>query len=413
MKRRDFIRTAAPLAVLPFAGNAHSAPSAEKVSADVATPEARERYLKRMLKELVTDLGPHPVGTAECMKAEKIITREMKLAMPVVETDPIPFTRWTLRGPREFTVAGKPVEACPSHGTSGTKPGGLSGVLKKSATAGVAWDLVDAFNGEVLGRVTISPKQRATARPYWFYDTDTGGLPTVCVGIRDEAFLASAASSGATVKMAHRTAFIPNSVTRNIVGTLPGESADEIVFYAHFDTVYNSPGANDNTAAAILVLMLARSLAGTKPRKTLTFIATTGEEYGYLGTKDLARRWKENGRLARVKYIVNFDSVTWGPSMTLITRDEGLVTLIRDIDRERGLDGEPEWRKADGLDRETRPLRDAGLAARGIVCDSVPDNYVNELCWHQPDDTAEHVRSGPEEVAFLLFSEYLRRVQEL
>jgi hypothetical protein len=412
MKRRDFVRIAAPLAVLPFAGRASSAPTADRVHAEVATPEARERYLKMMLKELVTDLGPHPVGTAECMKAEKIITREMKLALPVVETDPIPFTR-TLRGPREFTVAGKPVEAWPSHGTSGTKQGGISGVLKKSASAGVAWDLVEAFSGAVLGRVTISPKEKATPRPYWFYDTDTGGLPTVCVGKKDTKILESAMAAGATVRMAHHVSFIQNSVTRNIVGTLPGESTDEIVFYAHFDTVYNSPGANDNTAAAILVLMLARSVAGMKPKKTLTFIATTGEEYGYLGTKDLAKRWKENGRLARVKYIVNFDSVTWGPSMTLITKDEGLVTLLRDIDRERDLDGEPEWRKGDGLDRETRPLRDAGLAARGIVCDSVPDNYVNEMCWHQPEDTAEHVRSGPEEVAFSLFSEYLQRVQEL
>jgi hypothetical protein len=347
------------------------------------------------------------------MKAEKIVTREMRLALPIIETDPIPFTRWTLRGTPEFTIAGKPVAAYPSHGTSGTNKGGISGVLKKSASAGVAWDLVDAFSGAVLGRVTISPKEKATPRPYWFYDTETGGLPTVCVGKKDTAILESAMAAGATVRMAYHVSFIPNAVTRNIVGTLPGESTDEIVFYAHFDTVYNTSGANDNTAAAILVLMLARSVAGTKPKKTLTFITTTGEEYGYLGTKDLARRWKENGRLARVKYIVNFDSVTWGPSMTLITRDEGLVTLIRDIDRERGLDGEPEWRKGDGLDRETRPLRDAGLAARGIVCDSVPDNYVNELCWHQPEDTAEHVRSGPEEVAFSLFSEYLRRVQEL
>lgn len=413
MKRRDFVRTTTAGIALPFAAGCAALKPAAKPRDDVGAPEARARYLSRMLGELVTDLGPHPVGAAECMKAERIIAREMKRSMQIVETDPIPFERWVLRGEPEFTVAGKPVEACPSHGTGGTPDGGVSGVLRKSAAAGVAWELADPSSGKTIGRVIITPKEKATPRPWWFYDRETGGLPTVCIGKPDVGLLESAVASGATVRMAYHAELIPNAVTRNIIGTLPGESADEIVYYAHFDTVYNAPGANDNTASVILVLMLAHAFSGTLPKKTLTFMTTTGEEYGYLGTKDLARRWKENGRIARVKCIVSFDSVTWGPNMNLLTKDEGLVNLLLGIDRDLGIPGEPQWTKSDGLGRETIPLRDTGLAARGIVCDSVPDNYVNNLCWHRPDDIAKHVRPEPVEIAFRLFEEFMRRVQEI
>ncbi len=147
-----------------------------------------------------------------------------------------------------------------------------------------------------------------------------------------------------------------------------------------------------------------------KPRKTLKFIATTGEEYGYLGTKHLAEKRKNDGTLQDIKFIFDFDSVTWGPDMTLITRDEELVSLLSTIDEELNIPGTPQWRKSDGLGRETIPLRDAGLEARGIVVDSVPDNEINELCWHRPDDIAKYARFEPVDICFLLFRELVNRL---
>ena len=101
--------------------------------------------------------------------------------------------------------------------------------------------------------------------------------------------------------------FIPDTETKNVVGTLPGHSTDEILFLAHLDTVYNTQGANDNTASVIAMLMLAHSVSGIKPQKTLTFVATEGEEYNKLGAINYAERRKRAGTYGNIKFLVNFD----------------------------------------------------------------------------------------------------------
>ncbi|MCE5252546.1 M20/M25/M40 family metallo-hydrolase [bacterium] len=414
MKRRDFIRAAAGTAfVAPVMVKSSPVLTAEKVGDFIATPEKRAEYLAHMLKALVTDLGPRTVGSPEYDKAAAIVKREMERSLPAVELDTVTFDRWVLIGTPEFTVGDKQIEICPSHGTSGTPPGGIAGVLKKSEKSQIAYEIVDTASGKTTGYVTISPKIKAAPRPYWFYDDKPGGMPNVNIGKPDIPMLDEAVGNKTRVKLSYRTRFIPNAKTSSIIGKLPGESTDEIVYYAHLDTVYNSPGANDNAASLIMVLLIAHAFAGTKPKKTLTFIATTGEEYGYLGTKHLAEKWKRDGSLGRIKYILDFDSVTWGPDMTLITNDEALVSLVRSVDGDLDIPGTPEWRKGDGLGRETMPFRDAGIQARGIVVDSVPVGEVNNLCWHRPDDVAKYISPEYVEIAFQLFGGLMKRLQDL
>jgi hypothetical protein len=413
MNRRDFVRIAgnAGLAV-PLLSGCSSLRSAGNGPVPVATPEQREAYTRRLLKEWVTDVGPHPVGTPSCQKVEAGIVREMKRSLPIVETDPITFERWAIKGNPEFVVGDRRIEVVPAHG-AGSTPGTVSGILKKSTARGAACDLVDPSSGKLLGHILESSKQHPTARPWWMFYEQPGGMAMVCVGKRDFPAVTEAVEKGTPVRMNVQVEFFPGNTTTNVIGTLPGESTDEIVFYAHHDTVWNAPGANDNIASLIMVLLVAHSFAGTRPKKTLTFMATTGEEYGWMGTKHLAKTWKASGRLDRIKCIVCFDSITWGPAPTLITDDEASVKLITAISKELNLPGETDWRKSSGMGRETAPLLQAGLKARNIVCDSVPDNYVNELCWLSPEDKAEHVRTDLVEVFYKRFREYMLRVQDM
>ncbi len=91
------------------------------------------------------------------------------------------------------------------------------------------------------------------------------------------------------------------SDSHNLVATLPGtDKADEhILFTAHWDhigkddsregdKIYN--GALDNASGVAGILEIARQFAaldamGFKNRRSLTFIATTGEEQGLLGSR--------------------------------------------------------------------------------------------------------------------------------
>ena len=411
MKRRTFIdcagRAALASAMLNGVSCSGRLPDSRHL---VDTPEKRRKYLDKMLKKLVTDLGPRWVGTTAMEIGEQIVKKELELACPDVVLDPITFEKWELMGEPEFSVGGTPLEMYPSHGTGGTSPEGITGIVKKSETRNVAYDIADSSTGVILGRVTITPKVKAAPRPYWFYDDEPGGIPNVNIGKHDIPVLNKAATDKTPVRLRYQVKFTPGMTTTNVTGIIPGESTGEIVCYAHLDTVYNSPGANDNAASLIMVIMLAHAFSGVKPRKTLKFIATTGEEYGYLGTKHLAEKRKNDGTLQDIKFIFDFDSVTWGPDMTLITRDEELVSLLSTIDEELNIPGTPQWRKSDGLGRETIPLRDAGLEARGIVVDSVPDNEINELCWHRPDDIAKYARFEPVDICFLLFRELVNRL---
>ena len=85
----------------------------------------------------------------------------------------------------------------------------------------------------------------------------------------------------------------------NVIGIMPGSDPvlkDQVVaFAAHYDgigfgpavngdSIYN--GADDDASGVTTILEIARAFAkGPPPKRTLLFMATTGEEEGILGTK--------------------------------------------------------------------------------------------------------------------------------
>jgi Zn-dependent M28 family amino/carboxypeptidase len=85
----------------------------------------------------------------------------------------------------------------------------------------------------------------------------------------------------------------------NVVGILRGSDPvlkDSVVLVdAHYDhlgmrgpgvngdSIYN--GADDDASGTVAVLAIAKALAASKPKRTIIFAATTGEETGLLGTR--------------------------------------------------------------------------------------------------------------------------------
>jgi hypothetical protein len=85
----------------------------------------------------------------------------------------------------------------------------------------------------------------------------------------------------------------------NVIGLMPGSDPtqrDQVVMFAahydHFgigkpvngDSIYN--GADDDASGVTAMLEIARAFArGPAPKRTVLFVATTGEESGILGTK--------------------------------------------------------------------------------------------------------------------------------
>ncbi len=80
--------------------------------------------------------------------------------------------------------------------------------------------------------------------------------------------------------------------SKNIVATIPGTdpfSNAIFIICAHYDTVKNSPGANDDGSGVVAVLSIAEVLSKYSFNHTIKFITFSGEEVGTYGSFNYAR----------------------------------------------------------------------------------------------------------------------------
>jgi Zn-dependent M28 family amino/carboxypeptidase len=152
--------------------------------------------------------------------------------------------------------------------------------------------------------------------------------------------------AGYTVKEQKYT--IEGKTFSNLEVEIPGSSrADEIlVIGGHYDSAFNSPGANDNATGAAAVLALAREFVGTKPMRTLRFVEFTNEEPPYFWTKNMGSLvYAQNAKEQDEKIVGMFSLETLGyftdkantqkypPPLSFLYPNRGnFVGFISDID---------------------------------------------------------------------------------
>jgi len=82
---------------------------------------------------------------------------------------------------------------------------------------------------------------------------------------------------------------VGDGTARNVVATLEGSSSarQTIVIGAHYDTVPETPGADDNASGVAALLEVARLMAGDSPARAIRFVAFANEEPPYYHTDDM------------------------------------------------------------------------------------------------------------------------------
>ncbi|MEN3332798.1 MAG: hypothetical protein V7641_2163 [Blastocatellia bacterium] len=115
----------------------------------------------------------------------------------------------------------------------------------------------------------------------------------------------------------------------NVIGLLEGADAklkeEAIVYTAHYDAfgveadgrIY--PGAADNALGVAQMLAVAEAFTRLRPRRSVIFMAVTGEEYGLLGTEYWTKHptWK----LQKIAADLNFDGLgteVYGPVKRIV-----------------------------------------------------------------------------------------------
>jgi len=397
MKRRELLGLCGG-ALLQVPGRAAAKNSRELVG----TPEKRAEYLKRMLRVLCTDIGPRPAGSKGCEAGARIIQRELELALPVVALDTFPLTKWELVGEPELRVGGRVLETYVAQNSPRTPDGGAHGTLRQS---GDSYELVDEQSGRVGERINISQYGR---RPASTLFTGEDQIACFSVGKQDAAFLDQAVREKLPVRAKAEVRWIPDATTSNVVGMLPGASKDEMLMVAHLDTQYNTPGANDNTASMIAMLMVAHAMSGKSPQRTMSFLASTGEEVYFLGAKHYASVRKDKGTLGNIKVCVNLDSLTYGPNLQITTTDGLLEKLILDAHRDLGIRSNPKvFHRDDTMD--SAPFRAGG--ARTVHLNSRGQDDRTLPLYHRPEDRAETVDPALIEDSFRILVALEERLQ--
>jgi Zn-dependent M28 family amino/carboxypeptidase len=98
----------------------------------------------------------------------------------------------------------------------------------------------------------------------------------------------------------------------NIEAEIPGTRPNVVLIGAHYDSVFGSPGANDNGSGVAALLALARRFAGKPAQQTLRFVAFVNEEPPYFLTEQMgsfvyAGRCKARGD--RISAMISLETI--------------------------------------------------------------------------------------------------------
>jgi len=140
-----------------------------------------------------------------------------------------------------------------------------------------------------------------------------------------------------------------DSTSQNVIGTLVGTDRDGGIVYvgAHYDSVWNGPGANDDGSGVGCVLEAARVLAtkGHATKATIKFIAFGAEETGMDGSA--AYVFGNQDEVTTQGWgMVNLDMVGVGETLLLGNIGWAEDTLAAYTRQKAKLMGIPSWEPA-------------------------------------------------------------------
>ena len=142
-------------------------------------------------------------------------------------------------------------------------------------------------------------------------------------------------------------------VGNNVVGLLEGSDAtlkaEAVVYSAHYDAyglaadnrIYHGAADNGLGVGEMIAIAEALSQAATKPRRSIIFLALTGEEYGGLGSD----YWVHNPtwKIKQVAADLNFDGMgteVYGPVKVLVgfgAEHSSLGAVLNDVAAASGI----------------------------------------------------------------------------
>jgi alkaline phosphatase isozyme conversion protein len=114
----------------------------------------------------------------------------------------------------------------------------------------------------------------------------------------------------------------------NVIAVKQGQSPQEIIVGAHYDSVKVGTGADDNASGVGVLLEVAERIRDIPTPYTIRFILFGAEEIGLKGSQTYAGQMKED-QIRNTVAMINLDSLIAG-DIAYVYGDEGNAGVIRD-----------------------------------------------------------------------------------
>jgi aminopeptidase YwaD len=308
------------------------------------------------LTELVEELGPRESSTVQEREAAEFLESQFARFGYSVEVQPFTVQRFSLEGSGLIVSPGNPsaerIEAIPLSGSGG---GEVSGNLvpvglaqpQDILEAGLEGKIALAERGLIPFGEKASNARSAGAIGVVIYNNGVGNfrgtlggetkIPVVSIsrfqGQRLEELASANSELRATVSVK-----VEELPSRNVVAEKPGTGEQVVVLGAHYDTVPEVPGANDNASGTAVLLTVAQELRQKSFPFTIRFIAFGSEEVGLLGSKAYVDSLSPEEQ-DQIIAMLNFDALGGGNNIVVLG-DQELTRLVVEHGASREIDVE-------------------------------------------------------------------------
>jgi aminopeptidase YwaD len=375
-------------------------PAAAQESVAEAAPDELSAYALSQLAILSQTLGPRQSATAEEKEAADYLASQFAENGLSVQLQPFTVPSFSQDDSGLFLTQGD-VTRVEVEPITGTSSGDVAGQL---VSVGLARP-EDIPDSDLVGKIALAERGLIPFREKAaniaavaglgavIYNNEPGNfrgtlggsseMPVASVsqedGDRLEAFLASSASFAVNFKLQ-----FSQTPSQNVIAEKPGQGTRVVILGAHYDTVPDIAGANDNASGTAVLLTLAREL-GELSEKSFPFdlrlVAFGSEELGLRGSRHYVESLSPEQQ-GRVIAMLNFDALGSGSRLGVVG-DVVLTRLVMEDSKARGIELRlRQSSRRGGSDH-------ASFAAVGKPNIFFSSNDFSRL--HTPEDTLESI----------------------
>ncbi|MDO5541223.1 MAG: M20/M25/M40 family metallo-hydrolase [Eubacteriales bacterium] len=283
----------------------------------------------------IIDYGPRPIGSENLEKCSDYVLGVMKEITPYASKDEYPYDAWDVDGFKLEEIredGNREIEAYVFLNSGSSE--GFRGTVKYAGHNRVwdmyVWDRYMIVNdqGEIAAYVTIRTNDEAIPQMLFQGRSD---VPHFLVGESERAFFEQAEKEHTLIGGYANTFIKKGTACRNVVGILPNDKP-KVVICGHYDTVYSTQGAYDNSAGAAVVLELGRRLRKYRLNYEIELLITDGEEFDLVGSRKRCEKTKEED----IRFVLNVDGVGRDKILEVWSGPESTERKIRKILNQSG-----------------------------------------------------------------------------